>query len=206
MSAQPAPTQSLVNYAPHQYDPGGGALKRVCWYVINALLFHSWLLPSSRMKASLLRIFGAKVGLGVVIKPRVNIKHPWRLSIGDHVWIGEGVWIDNLVKVEIGANVCVSQGALLLTGSHDYSDVAFRLILGEIYLEDGVWIAANVVVCPGVRCGQNAVITVGSVLRKNAEAGGVYAGNPAAKVRQRAIRNSQLAHIEISACSLKDVV
>jgi putative colanic acid biosynthesis acetyltransferase WcaF len=119
----------------------------------------------------------------------VNIKHPWRLVVGDHVWIGEGVWIDNLAKVEIGSNVCISQGALLLTGSHDYTVPAFTLVLGEIYLEDGVWVAANAVLCPGVRCARNAVITVGSILRKDAEVGGVYAGNPAVLVRQRIIRN-----------------
>lgn len=185
MTGPASRTPSLADYAPGQYKPGASALKRSCWYVINALLFHSWLLPSSCVKASLLRMFGAKVGLGVVIKPRVNIKHPWRLVIGDHVWIGEGVWIDNLVKVEIGSNVCISQGAVLLTGSHDYSDVAFRLILGEINVEDGAWIAANAVVCPGVCCRRNAVITVGSVLRKDAEVGGVYAGNPAVLVRNR---------------------
>lgn len=188
MTVPPLPTPSLTDYAPHQYDPGASAPKRACWYIVNALVFHSWLCPCSRIKVILLRLFGAKVGKDIVIKPRVNIKHPWRLVVGDNVWIGERVWIDNLVKVEIGSNVCISQGALLLTGSHDYTDPAFRLILGEIYLEDGVWIAASAVVCPGVRCACNAVITVGSVLRKDAEVGGVYAGNPAVLVRQRIIR------------------
>lgn len=189
MSVPTLPTPSLGDYAPSQYDPGASFFTRLCWYIVNALVFTSWLFPYTRLKVLLLRLFGAKVGRGVVIKPRVNIKHPWRLVIGDYVWVGEGVWIDNLVKVEIGSNVCISQGALLLTGSHDYSDVAFRLILGEIYVEDGVWIAANTVVCPGVRCRRNAVITVGSVLRKDAEVAGVYAGNPATLVRHRTIRN-----------------
>ena len=189
MSVLHLPTPSLADYDPHQYDPGASVLKRACWYIVNALVFHSWLFPCSRVKVSLLRLFGAKIGNGVVIKPRVNIKHPWRLVVGDNVWIGEGAWIDNLVKVEIGSDVCISQEALLLTGSHDYTDRTFRLILGEIHMEDGVWIAASVVVCPGVRCARNAVITVGSVLRKDAEAGGVYSGNPAMLVRQRIIRS-----------------
>jgi putative colanic acid biosynthesis acetyltransferase WcaF len=188
MSVPPLPTPSLADYVQRQYDPGASVLKRASWYIVNALAFHSWLCPCSRIKVKLLRLFGAKVGNGVVIKPRVNIKHPWRLVVGDYVWIGEGVWIDNLVTVGIGSNVCVSQGALLLTGSHDYTDMAFRLILGEIHLEDGVWIAAGAVVCPGVRCARNAVITVGSVLRKDAEPGGVYSGNPATLVRQRIIQ------------------
>lgn len=185
----PSRSPSLGDYAPCQYDPGAGVLKRVCWYVVNAIVFHSWLCPSSKVKVALLRLFGAKLGSGVVIKPRVNIKHPWRLVARDHVWIGEGVWIDNLVKVEIGSNVCISQGALLLTGNHDYTDVAFRLLVGEIHLEDGVWVGAGAIVCPGVRCQRNAVITVGSVLRGDAETSGVYVGNPAALVRQRVIRD-----------------
>ena len=189
MSGPPEPIPALGNYALHQYDPGASALKRRCWYIINALLFHSWLFPFSRIKISLLRLFGAKVGAGVVIKPRVNIKHPWRLIVGDYVWIGEGVWIDNLAQVVLGSNVCVSQGALLLTGSHDYKDLTFRLILGEIHLSDGVWIAANVVVCPGVRCARNVVVTVGSVLRKDAQLAGIYAGNPAILIRPRIIRD-----------------
>jgi putative colanic acid biosynthesis acetyltransferase WcaF len=108
---------------------------------------------------------------------------------GDHVWIGEGVWIDNLVKIEIGSNVCISQAALLLTGNHDYGDPAFRLLLGEIFLEDGVWLGAKAVVCPGVRCARNSVITAGSVIREDAEANGVYVGNPATLARRRVIRS-----------------
>jgi len=180
---------SLADYAPGQYAPGANWFKRVCWYFINVFIFQSWLLPFSSVKALLLRIFGARVGVGLVIKPRVNIKHPWRLIIGDHVWIGEDVWIDNLVTVHIGSNVCLSQGALVLTGSHDYSDPSFRLTLGEVNLEDGAWVAARSMVCPGVRCGRNAVITAGSVLRKDAEPDGVYTGNPAVLVRRRIIRS-----------------
>lgn len=189
---------SLADYAPGQYDPGANWFTRGCWYLINAFIFQSWLLPFSSIKALLLRIFGARVGVGLVIKPRVNIKHPWRLIIGDDVWIGEGVWIDNLVTVHIGSNVCLSQGTLILTGSHDYSDPSFRLMLGEVHLEDGTWIAAQSTICLGVRCGRNAVITAGSVLRKNAEPDGVYAGNPAMLVRKRVIRNKD-SHTPLAA-------
>lgn len=180
---------SLAEYASGQYDPGANWFKRGCWYFINAFIFQSWLFPFSGMKVLLLRIFGARIGVGLFIKPRVNIKHPWRLVIGDHVWIGEDVWIDNLVTVHIGSNVCLSQGALVLTGSHDYCDPFFRLTLGEVHLEDGTWVAARSMVCPGVRCGRNAVITAGSVLRKDAEPDGIYAGNPAVFVRKRIIPN-----------------
>jgi len=142
--------------------------------------------PSS-FKIKLLKYFGAKVGQSVVIKPDVNIKYPWFLDIGDHVWIGENVWIDNLAKVTIGSNVVLSQGAYLLTGSHDYKKEAFDLILGEIILEEGVWIGAKATVCPGVTCYSHSVLAVGSVATKDLEAYGIYQGNPAVMKRERLI-------------------
>ena len=90
------------------------------WYLINNMFFRSYILPVSKIKKGLLKGFGARVGKGLVIKPGVNIKYPWLLEIGDYVWIGEGVWIDNLTNIRIGNDTCISQGAMLLTGNHDY--------------------------------------------------------------------------------------
>lgn len=140
------------------------------------------------LKSRLLRLFGAKVGQGLVIKAKVRIKNPWRLSIGDHCWIGEEVWIDNLEDVTIGDHVCISQGALLLTGNHDYTLPDFPYRLGKITLEDGVWIGARSVVCPGVTCSSHAILTVNSTATKHLEAWQIYAGNPAAFVRERVMK------------------
>lgn len=133
----------------------------------------------------MLRLFGAKIGCGVVIKPRVNIKYPWNLTIGDHTWIGEGVWIDNLASVTIGSNCCLSQGAMLLCGNHNYKDKYFGLFVKPIVLGDETWIGAQSLVCPGSEMGTGAVLAVRSVLRGKAEAGWIYDGNPAVKIRQR---------------------
>ena len=134
-------------------------------------------------------MFGAKIGRKVVLKPGVNIKSPWLLEVKDFVWIGENVWIDNLVKVSIDSNCCISQGALLLTGNHDYKKSSFDLIAREIKLEEGVWIGAKAVVCPGVICYSHALLTVGSVATSNMDAYGIYQGNPAKKVRERKINS-----------------
>ncbi|MDZ7624210.1 MAG: hypothetical protein U5J96_07185 [Ignavibacteriaceae bacterium] len=103
-------------------------MEEQCCYLKSSL---PW--PNS-FKIFALRFFGAKVGKGVIIKPCVNIKYPWFLEIGDNVWIGEEVWIDNLGKVKIGNNVCLSQGALLLCGNHNYKKETFDLIVGDITL------------------------------------------------------------------------
>ena len=180
---------SLASYDHKNYNPGANIIARITWYFVNALIFNSSLFPFSRLKANLLRLFGAKVGRGVVIKPRIRIKYPWFLEIGSNVWIGEDVWIDNLSWVKIHNNVCISQEAFVLTGNHDYKDVRFGLIVQGVTIQEGAWIGARSTVCPGVEVKANAVLTVGSILAQDADENGIYQGNPARLVRTRVLRN-----------------
>nr|WP_262920345.1 WcaF family extracellular polysaccharide biosynthesis acetyltransferase [Parabacteroides sp. FAFU027] len=168
------------------YKPGN-RVKILCWYFVNVLFFINPLNPFMGIKLKLLRLFGARIGKGVWIKPGVNIKYPWLLSIGDYSWIGEKVWIDNLDSVTIGNNVCISQGAMLLCGNHNYKLPTFDLIVKPITIEDGVWIGAQSTVCTGVTCKNHSILTVGSVATKDLEEKGIYQGNPAVKIRDRRI-------------------
>jgi putative colanic acid biosynthesis acetyltransferase WcaF len=167
------------------YTSGASFVKRGLWFIINVLFFINPFNPFVWVKTKLLTLFGSKIGKRVIIKPNVNIKYPWKLSIGDNVWIGEGVWIDNLASVLIGDNCSISQGALLLTGSHNYKSVEFDLMVKEIILEDGVWIGAKSIVCPGVICKSHSILTVGSVATKDLESYSIYQGIPAEKKRDR---------------------
>jgi putative colanic acid biosynthesis acetyltransferase WcaF len=176
----------LSKYSIGDYKPGP-RLKVLVWYCFNYFIFFSRIPFPSRFKVFLLRLFGAKAGRGLVIKQKVRIKYPWRLEIGDHCWIGEGVWIDNIVNVKIGNHVCLSQDALLLTGNHDYTKSNFPPRYEKIELEDGVWICARAVVGPGVICRSHSILTVSSVATRSMEAGKVYTGNPAVYVRERVI-------------------
>jgi putative colanic acid biosynthesis acetyltransferase WcaF len=135
----------------------------------------------------LLRLFGANIGKGVVIKQSVNIKYPWLLSIGDYTWVGERVWIDNLALVTIGKNCCLSQGAMLLCGNHNYKKETFDLITGAIKIEDGAWVGALSIVCPGVTLKTHSILSVSSVATETLEAYTMYKGNPAQKIRERVI-------------------
>jgi putative colanic acid biosynthesis acetyltransferase WcaF len=168
------------------YYPGS-SLKRMAWYLANRLFLNTSILYPTVFKVFILRLFGAKIGKGTVLKPNISIKYPWFLEFGNHVWIGEHVWIDNLAHVSIGDHACISQGALLLTGNHDYKKSSFDLITGEITLEDGVWIGAKSIVGPGVRCGSHSILAVGSFTSKDLDAYGIYQGNPAVKIRNREI-------------------
>jgi putative colanic acid biosynthesis acetyltransferase WcaF len=177
----------LSTYNNYPYHPGGSALKRLIWHYINAVFFKTGLVPVSNFKVFLLRMFGCKIGHSVTIKPCVNIKYPWLLSIGHHTWIGEDVWIDNIAMVAIGSNVCLSQGAILLTGSHNYKKTTFDLISGSLNIEDGAWIGAQAIINQGITVGTHAVLTTGSVATKNMDAYTIYQGNPAVKIRERVI-------------------
>lgn len=159
--------------------------KNVLWFVVNAIFLNSYLPLPTSIKCFILRAFGAKIGIKVMIKPKVNIKYPWLLTVGDYVWIGEQVWIDSLAEVFIGNNACLSQGAMLLTGNHDYTRSTFDLRVGKITLEEGVWIGAKSVVCPNVTCHSHAVLAVHSVAVKDLESYGIYQGNPAQWIRER---------------------
>jgi putative colanic acid biosynthesis acetyltransferase WcaF len=185
---QPLQKTDLSLYNNHPYHPGGNAVKRLAWYLVNALVFKSALFPVNGLKTTLLRLFGAKVGQGITIKPCVNIKYPWFLTIGNNTWVGENATIDCLVTVTIGNNVCISQGALLLTGSHNYKKTTFDLITGSIILEDGVWIGAGALVNQGITAHNHSVLTSGSVATKDLDAYSVYQGNPAVKIRDRIIK------------------
>jgi len=167
------------------YEPGSFC-KRAAWYIVNCAFFKaSFPLPQS-IKIFLLKLFGARIaGYSGFIKPNVNIKYPWFLEIGNHVWIGEGAWIDNLAPIRIGNNVCISQGAHLLTGNHNYKKETFDLITGPIIIEEGVWIGAKAIICPGVTLKNHSVITAGSVMTTDAQPFIIYQGNPASPLRKR---------------------
>jgi putative colanic acid biosynthesis acetyltransferase WcaF len=166
------------------YRPGS-KFKLGLWYLVNLFFFQSGLAYPNFFKLFLLRLFGCILGEGVVIKPRVNIKYPWFLTLGNNVWIGEGVWIDNLTLVDIGNNVCISQGSYLLCGNHNYKLLGFDLILADIVICDGCWVGANCTVCPGVIMKKNSILTVGSIAIGILEESMIYRGNPAKIIRSR---------------------
>jgi putative colanic acid biosynthesis acetyltransferase WcaF len=176
-----------------KFDTGnyyaGPKWKILVWFFVNYYIFNSSLPWPYGFKRFLLNLFGAKVGKGLVIKVKVRIKNPWYLKIGDNCWIGESVWIDNLEFVDIADNVTISQGAMLLTGNHDYTVSSFPYRLGKITLEDGVWVGAQSVVCPGVVCESHSILTASSVATRNLEPYSIYAGNPAKFVRARKIES-----------------
>lgn len=177
----------LDGYTVGAYSPGAPLWQQLAWYYLGSPLVSSYWLVDSNFKCWILRWFGAQVGTGVRIKPGVRIKFPWRLIIGDHVWLGENCWIDNVAVVRIESHSCLSQAVYLCTGNHDWQDPSFQLKDLPICVEEGCWIAARATVGPGVKIGRGAVLCLGSVTGRSLEPMTIYAGNPAAPIKQRQI-------------------
>ena len=178
---------NLAEFSPRGFDRGASSMREVIWLFISLILFRLCPFSLSPLKRAVLRAFGARVGIGVVIKPQVKITFPWKLTIGDHVWLGEECWLLNLDQIVIGNNVCISQRAFLCTGSHDYKMTTFDLIVKPIILEDGVWLGADSWIGPGVTVGTHALLTAGSIASKDLGPYGIYRGNPAVLIKQRVI-------------------
>lgn len=164
---------------------GASKSKEILWYLCKIVFFLSAFPYPSGLKVKILRLFGAKIGNGVVIKPRVNVHFPWKLIVGDHVWIGEEVFILNFELLTIGNNVCVSQRAFLCGGNHDYKIPSMPYRNGPIILEDGCWVGANCFIGANVTIGVDTVVTAGTVVTKSLSPNGIFRGVPAEFIKQR---------------------
>jgi putative colanic acid biosynthesis acetyltransferase WcaF len=174
----------LSIYDNSDFDRGASPWKEGVWYLVRWILFQTSFPWPSGLRVALLRSFGAKIGQDVVIRANVNISFPWRLSIGDHVWIGEDVGILSLAPVTIESSVCISQRAYLCTGSHDFRREDFKLKVAPITVRTGSWVAAVAFVGPGVEVGPGAVVSAGSVVFETVSANTLVQGNPARVISQ----------------------
>lgn len=170
------------------FNRGASRLSESLWVITSGFIFETWI-PGSWWRAIILRSFGAEIGRAVVIKPHVRIKFPWRLTVSDFCWIGQGVWIDNLCSVKIYENACVSQGTYIGTGNHDWTKETFDLLVQPVTVGAHAWLGARSIVAPGVNVGNGAVLTMGSLAVKNLSQWSVYTGAPAKKIKERVLRD-----------------
>ena len=166
-------------------------LGRIVWGLTSFLLFRFSPKPLHAWRSFLLRCFGAKVGHGVHVYPGVKIWAPWNLELADESGIASGVILYSQGKITIGKRTVVSQGAHLVTGTHDYSDVGFPLVTKPIHIGDYAWIATEAFIHPGVTIGAGCVIGARSVVNRDMPAWMVCAGHPCKPLKARKM-NSEL--------------
>ena len=173
----------LSQFTTAGFQRGASTLKEAAWWAVRAVFFQAWFPWPSEFRVALLRMFGARIGEGVVIRSKVNITFPWRFTVGDHVWLGEEVLILSLAQVTIESNCCISQRAFLCTGSHDFSSPAFSLQTSPITIHEGSWVAAGGFIAPGVKVGPGSMVSAGSVVLKDVGPRVIVRGNPAVVVK-----------------------
>ena len=163
------------------------------WWIVQATLFHMSPQALYGWRRFLLRLFGARIGKGVLIRPSASITYPWKLTIGDWSWVGDNTTLYSLGEITIGESAVVSQHSYLCSGSHDYTLPTFDLIAKAIHVESESWLAANVFVGPGVTIGRGAVVGACSVVLNDVPSLMVCAGNPLKVLRTRLTETSELA-------------
>ena len=184
--------QDLSSFVMPDCFRGRSALVVQLWWLVQASLF-SWSPQFAYgFRRWLLRLFGAQVGQGVVIRPSVTITYPWKVSIGDYAWVGDNVVLYSLGEIEIGAHAVVSQSSYLCAADHDYTDSSFPIRSRKITIGSEAWVAADVFVAPGVTIGHAAVIGARSSVFADMPAGMVCFGYPCRPVKQRVMAASPL--------------
>lgn len=160
---------SLAGFTGSGYDRGRGLPLQVLWMLVSRSVLFRWWMPN-RVRIGVLRMFGAEIGAGTLIRHDVEIHWPWKLAIGENCWVGEEVWILNLEPVTIGSNSCLSQGVLLCTGSHDRFSPTFEFDNAPITIGDHVWIAARATVLRGVRIEDSATVGAAALVSRDVAA------------------------------------
>lgn len=185
----PAPTDELGQLIPEASpwtfrEKAGRALWMLVGRPIFRLSFHNWY----GFRAALLRLFGARLGPRVRIRPSVHVEIPWNLDIREGVTVGDYAILYSLGTITIGERTIISQYAHLCAGTHDYTDRRFPLIRDPITIGPDAWIGADAFVGPNVEIGRLCVLGARSSAYKNLAPGYVYAGNPAKPIKPRQLR------------------
>ena len=167
----------------------GNRAARFLWGMVWLLLFRPSPRPFHFWRATLLRLFGAKLGKDCHVYPGARIWAPWNLEMGDNASLADGVICYSMAKISLGEKAIVSQGAHLLTGTHDYTDPRFQLLTKPIVIGKQAWLCADSMVLPGVEIGEGAVLGARAVATRNIPAWTLCAGNPCREIKKRELKS-----------------
>jgi putative colanic acid biosynthesis acetyltransferase WcaF len=184
-----APWVDLRQYDQSRFNRGRPGWFVLLWWCVQAIAFPLSPHTFNGFRCWLLRLFGAKIGTSVLIRPTARFTYPWKVEIGDYSWIGDDVVFYSLDRICIDSHCVISQKCYLCTGSHDIADPKFALIVSPITLGNGVWIATDCFIGPGVQIGANAVIGARSSVFSHIPAQQVCWGTPARPRYQRQMSN-----------------
>jgi len=82
-------------------------------------------------------------------------------------------------KISIGRNTIIGYNTTILT--HEYLTHEYRI--GDVVIGNDVMIGANTTILPGIVIGDGAVVSAGSLVHKDVQAGAFVGGNPIQVIR-----------------------
>jgi putative colanic acid biosynthesis acetyltransferase WcaF len=183
------PWIDLRKYDQSWFERGRPGWFILFWWLVQAISFPLSHHNAHGFRCGILRLFGAKIGRDVKIRPTARFTYPWKISIGDYSWIGDDVVLYSLDQIKIGSQCVISQKCYLCSASHDFKDVAFALIPAPVEIGNGVWIAADCFIGPGVDIGANTVIGARSSVFSDIPEEQVAWGSPCLPRSQRRMNN-----------------
>jgi len=120
-----------------------------------------------------------------------------RFMYGENIYIGSKtninrnciLWASPNAKIVLGNNCLTGPGVVILTSKYRVKgrDLvrSYPQFEGDVIIEDDVWLGANVIVLPGVKIGQGAIIGSGTVVTKDIEPYSVSVGNRLERLKDR---------------------
>lgn len=181
------PQIRLDQFDHSKVDRGRSRFVEVLWFLVKWAFFDTALPWPYGFKRTWLRLFGAQVGKGVVIRTRVYVHFPWRLSIGDHCWVGDGTQLLSIAPITMEDHAALAHEVYLAAGGHDIRSATMAPKNEPITIKSGVWVATRAFIGPGVTIHENAVVGAGAVVTSDVEPNAIVTGNPAKAVREREI-------------------
>lgn len=157
-------------------------IKKFLVKTFNLILFLAF---SFKLRNIIFNMFGNDISKEVTIHSGIYFFDFKNLKIGKFTTINSGCYIDNRYDICIGDNVNISHDCKLYTNGHNINIDGAPVTKKSILIEDDVWIFPNVVIMPGVKIRQGAVIYPCAVLTHDVGEYEIYGGNPAFKVGNR---------------------
>ena len=129
-------------------------------------------------------------GENVFIGPYVKCTYPHRVWLGSHVYVGPYTFLSSQGGLTIEDGVIIGPFVSIYTANHNYEGgeaIPYDgvTLQSPVTIEQHVWIGGNVVVLPGVRIGEGAVVGAGAVVVKDVPPMAVVGGNPARILKYR---------------------
>ncbi|WP_158827774.1 putative colanic acid biosynthesis acetyltransferase [Mucilaginibacter lacusdianchii] len=166
------------------------------WWIVQSTLFALSPQVMFGWRRFLLRLFGAKIGKNVSIRPTTKITYPWKVSIGDHSWVGDDCVLYSLGNITIGSNVAIAHRVYLNTGGHDYTVPTFDIYASPIVIEDECWVTNDVFVAAGITIGKGTIVGARSTVLKSLPSNKICIGYPARPVKDRIpVKNAETVSV-----------